>query len=74
MTATATKSAGTVRVVIDEDRFGHMARFSNVTGALLGSMSYSEWDGYYTVTHVRLGKQIRTQDYDRAHHFFALTN
>lgn len=67
--AAATKPA-TVRVV----RTGtELARYDIATGDLLGLLTLNDWDGYYTVTHAKLNKTIRTQDYDRAHYALALT-
>lgn len=66
---TNTAAAAAVRVI----RNGmDLSRVSVKTGALLGSMMYNTWDGYYTVTNAALGRSIRTTDRNRAHYALAL--
>jgi hypothetical protein len=67
-TSTAPRPA-TVRIV--REGMG-MTRWSIATGALLGMLTYSEWDGCYTVTRTGWTRTVRTQDRGRALHALAL--
>lgn len=68
-TATAPKPA-TVRIVRDGM---NLSRWAISTGALLGQMLYSEWDGSYVVYRAD-GRKFRTLDRNRALHALALCN
>lgn len=62
MTQTEAPKLATVTVVKDGM---NVARYSVATGALLGQMFYSEWDGTY-VAYFKGGYVLRTESRGRA--------